>query len=194
VFQSSPGANAGCNPCSVRDQQHYSRRVSILTRRERRVQPVRVDGARDPAWLVSILTRRERRVQPASDAAPDDTAAFQSSPGANAGCNGVMTMTPLLRERLFQSSPGANAGCNFNRAPDPSTSKRFQSSPGANAGCNCGSAAQTSAGRVDRFNPHPARTPGATSNQALMVSRTSTFQSSPGANAGCNRCGTCRPV
>ncbi|MGI6129932.1 MAG: hypothetical protein ACOYEO_07570, partial [bacterium] len=60
---------------------------------------------------------------------------FQSSPGADAGCNfHLYKINPLTWK--FQSSPGADAGCNefvFKFQDGPWL---FQSSPGADAGCN----------------------------------------------------------
>ena len=134
--------------------------VSILTRPGGRV--LRGDWAEgvDDRILVSILTRPGGRVLPTVAAAEDClAAAFQSSPGPEAGCC-VKPTIRLLEMIGFQSSPGPEAGCCLPRsgaadqrrhvsiltrpggrvlrdeaAQVPDEIERFQSSPGPEAGC-----------------------------------------------------------
>src|SRR5690606_24856478 len=86
LFQSSPGANTGCDAVVHRALAVGRVQVSILTRCEHRV----------------------RRWKPAS--AVVTTLSFQSSPGANTGCD-ISTGAMLSAPASFQSSPGANTGC-----------------------------------------------------------------------------------
>ncbi len=110
VFQSSPGAMSGCNIGGYeREQTEY--RVSILTRRDVRVQP-------DAHLYIQGIGQ-----------------VFQSSPGAMSGCNS-MPSSGRPGEGMFQSSPGAMSGCNYGSGITSNMSNTFQSSPGAMSGCN----------------------------------------------------------
>jgi hypothetical protein len=143
LFQSSPGAMAGCNQfwmtCQMRCEQGFN------------PHPARWPGATpvDQCFgyflqRVSILTRRDGRVQPTQSIQPTLLSRFQSSPGAMAGCNKSVAVS-VITHSLFQSSPGAMAGCNTRPTPH----QHFPS---------------------HGFNPHPARWPGATySTSRLMM-------------------------
>ena len=201
-FQSSPVANDGCNeipPSRIRTPRcfnpHPSRTtgatpggdmdsghsgVSILTRRERRVQlglrgplpsetgfnphPSRTTGA--TAWLgcgavaeeVSILTRRERRVQLRH-------LAHHLAPSL------VSILT--RRERRVQQRHSSTW----------SIRPSFQSSPVANDGCNPIADSRDVRFCVSILTRRERRVQPPTCSRPARSSR---FQSSPVANDGCN--------
>ena len=135
---------------------------------------------------------------------------FQSSPGAEGGCDAA-TPGDRLDALPFQSSPGAEGGCDLDLPAFPPVT-RFQSSPGAEGGCDrlLGSAevdnsgfnphpalkagcerrvscdVLTSSSRLG-FNPHPALKAGATPG-TRHASIGGSFQSSPGGEGGCDSC------
>ena len=125
---------AGCN---VRCDIHYflSFLVSILTRRDGRVQPYhRIDGA--ASYEVSILTRRDGRVQQSRNVIrPTRPMSFNPHPARWPGA----TTDP-------HANTDANTGFNPHPARWPGATAteqfgqhwldQFQSSPGAMAGCN----------------------------------------------------------
>ena len=152
----------------------------------------RAAASRRSTRPVSILTRRERRVQPRAPQRQHVAQVFQSSPVANDGCNGFRPFTVCLsscvsiltrRERrvqhavtahpascllMFQSSPVANDGCNSSRLPRRSwRCSRFNPHPSRTTGATAPT--RRACHSVSRFNPHPSRTTGATSIVRMAV-------------------------
>ncbi len=107
VFQSSPDPKAGCYIRVADGRSDIG--VSILTRPEGRVLPVRQPRASREIW-------------------------FQSSPDPKAGCYtpSIHTMDDYL---LFQSSPDPKAGCYVRALQESQDAIWFQSSPDPQAGC-----------------------------------------------------------
>ncbi len=134
AFQSSPVANDGCN--TARNQLLPSRERSFNPHPSRTTgaTPRRLRNGRT-AGGVSILTRRERRVQPPQQLRAFEASLFQSSPVANDGCN-FTTISAVGEHLMFQSSPVANDGCNPQSPSRSHSLPMFQSSPVANDGCN----------------------------------------------------------
>ena len=137
-----------------------SRRVSILTRPEGRMQ----------RSSISPHHRSRRGFNPHPARRPDATS--EGSEGGGAG-------------RTFQSSPGPKAGCNQcagvgRRGVVVSILTRPE---GRMQRARPASAKRP---RSRSFNPHPARRPDATPRLPGVRLRLLAFQSSPGPKAGCN--------
>ena len=133
---------------------------------------------------VSILTRPEGRVQRDVGTAVHDEDGFQSSPVPRDGCN-VGAFSARTLSAMFQSSPVPRDGCNLTRVCYPNTplcfnphpsrgtgatdvspltireGQVFQSSPVPRDGCNATFLASIK-NTVGCFNPHPSRGTGAT--------------------------------
>ena len=161
-LRSSPDANVGCSSRTRRPGA--SQAVAILTRRERRVQPVGGVGAGSAgleplrsspdanvgcsrAMLapiavltdgVAILTRRERRVQPAATGRPTPPRrALRSSPDANVGCSGQHPSAQARLCRGCDPHPTRTSGAAAQpRQGTKLTGWRLRSSPDANVGCS----------------------------------------------------------
>ena len=157
--------------------------------------------------VVSILTRPEGRVQPIRDVANEALSSFQSSPVPKDGCN----QRPCREQpRLagFNPHPSRRTGATSGGRGALTSGHVFQSSPVPKDGCNDRISARRH-GRCRRFNPHPSRRTGATiirmvgnlqqhvsiltrpEGRVQLVSRTSlrkamSFQSSPVPKDGCN--------
>ena len=184
-FQSSPGQKAGCNPYGTDRPAPESGGFNPHPARRPDATPT-VQIAPPPKVEVSILTRPEGRMQPLRYRSPRPRKwRFQSSPGQKAGCNWHVVDADTWT-LLFQSSPSQKAGCNRLLFLDVVRRIiRFQSSPGQKAGCNSCRPSWTRPAKS--FNPHPARRPDATWDEGLNIRRIAMFQSSPGQKAGCNR-------
>ena len=104
-------------------------------------------------------------------------AEFQSSPGANTGCD--VGPWPDGRQGIqgFNPHPVRTPGATATRGWAWTQMPWFQSSPGANTGCDC--ERRPDGSRLRRFNPHPVRTPGATPRPTGRAARDACFNPHP---------------
>ena len=135
--------------------------------------------------VVSILTRRDGRVQPVLDDVPNAMrTGFQSSPGAMAGCNPRRSVLRLLPPTCFNPHPARWPGATHPEHPaDTTVPVSILTRRDGRVQQKCCSFSHNAL-LVSILTRRDGRVQHAShSSPTFPVSR---FQSSPGAMAGCN--------